>query len=163
MDINGLPAPIYKILGVTLIELLIVVAILATLTGLGITGYSSYRDTAYINTTKQEIVEIAALIDRYKLATGNWPGSLSDVKQQDRQDPWGNNYVYARIPNLIGQVNTAGTDIRRDANEKPLNTFYDLYSKGIDGESVSSITFRTSRDDVIRARDGEFIGLASDY
>lgn len=163
MKNNRVTVPVYKIAGITLVELLVVVAVLATLTGLGIAGYSSYRDTAFINTSKQELIEISALIERYKLATGKWPTSLEEVKQDSKQDPWGNNYVYARIPNLIGQVNTANTNIRQDANQRPINTFYDLYSKGIDGETKSNISTDVSKDDVIRARDGDFVGLASDY
>ena len=163
MDNKGLPGPIYKIFGVTLVELLVVVAVLATLTGLGIAGYSSYRDTSRINTSKQDIVEIAAVIDRYKLATGNWPQSLNDINQQHRKDPWGNDYVYAPIPSLIGIITVGGTNIRQDANQRPINTFYDLYSKGKDGATQSNISAMVSKDDVLRARDGEFIGLASDY
>lgn len=163
MENNGLPSPIYKICGVTLIELLVVVAVLATLTGLGVAGYSSYRDTARINTSKQEIIEISALIERYKLATGNWPAALSDIKQQNRKDPWDNPYVYAPIPKLIGNITVGGTNIRQDANQRPINTFYDLYSMGADGESINNISAPKSKDDVIRARDGDFIGLASDY
>lgn len=163
MDNNGLPPPIYRLLGVTLVELLVVVAVLATLSGLGIAGYSSYRDSAHINSSKQDILEIAAIIERYKLATGNWPESLDAINQQDRKDPWGNNYVYARIPKLIGIITVGGTNIRQDANQKPINTFYDLYSMGKDGETQSNISAGPSKDDVIRARDGEYLGLASDY
>ena len=163
MENSGLQVPVFKIWGVTLVELLVVVAVLATLAGLGVAGYSSYRDTARINTSKQEIIEIAGLIDRYKLTTGNWPVSLDNINQQNRIDPWGNNYIYAPIPALIGNIVVGGTNIRQDANQRPINTFYDLYSMGIDGETQSNISAAVSKDDVIRARDGDFIGLASDY
>ena len=163
MENNGLPHPYALHTGVTLIELLVVVAVLMTLSGLGIAGYSSYRDTAHINTAKQDILAIATVIDRYKLATGNWPQNLSDIKQQNKTDPWGNLYVYAPIPKLIGQISTGASNIRQDANQRPINTFYDLYSMGKDGESISNISSDISKDDVLRARDGDFIGLARDY
>lgn len=164
MKNNRVTVPVYKIAGITLVELLVVVAVLATLTGLGIAGYSSYRDTAFINTSKQELIEISALIERYKLATDNWPDSLSDIKQQNKKDPWGNNYIYAKIPRLIGVITGQdNSNIRKDANLRPINTFYDLYSKGMDGKTQPNISTDDSKDDVIRARDGDFIGLASDY
>jgi len=45
----------------------------------------------------------------------------------------------------------------------PLNTDYDLYSQGPDGQSVSPLTAAKSRDDIIRANNGDFIGTAEDY
>jgi general secretion pathway protein G len=44
-----------------------------------------------------------------------------------------------------------------------LNSDYDLYSKGRDGRSVSPLTAKASRDDVIRASNGGFIGLGANY
>jgi general secretion pathway protein G len=44
-----------------------------------------------------------------------------------------------------------------------LNSDYDLYSMGEDGESVPPLTAKQSRDDIIRANNGGFIGLAADY
>ena len=45
----------------------------------------------------------------------------------------------------------------------PLNSTYDLYSKGKDGASASALNAHASGDDVIRANDGGYIGLASGY
>jgi general secretion pathway protein G len=53
--------------------------------------------------------------------------------------------------------------MRRDRNLVPLNTRFDLYSKGKDGESYPPITAQRSWDDVLRANDGSFVGLASNY
>jgi general secretion pathway protein G len=53
--------------------------------------------------------------------------------------------------------------MRRDRNLVPLNTRFDLYSKGKDGESHPPITAQESWDDVLRANDGSFVGLASNY
>jgi general secretion pathway protein G len=44
-----------------------------------------------------------------------------------------------------------------------LNTDYDLYSMGKDGKTKGPLTAKDSHDDVIRANDGRFIGLASEY
>jgi general secretion pathway protein G len=53
--------------------------------------------------------------------------------------------------------------MRKDRFLVPINSTYDLYSKGKDGRSVMGLTANDSRDDIIRANDGAFIGLASDY
>jgi general secretion pathway protein G len=45
----------------------------------------------------------------------------------------------------------------------PINSDYDLYSVGKDGVSSGPLTAGPSRDDVIRANDGGFFGLARDY
>jgi general secretion pathway protein G len=52
---------------------------------------------------------------------------------------------------------------RKDRNLVPINSDYDLYSMGPDGRSVSPLTAQASRDDIIRANDGGFVGKASDY
>jgi general secretion pathway protein G len=53
--------------------------------------------------------------------------------------------------------------IRKDRNLHPLNSEFDLYSIGKDGRSMSALTAQISQDDVIWARDGNFVGLAADY
>ena len=53
--------------------------------------------------------------------------------------------------------------VRKDRFLVPLNTDYDLYSMGKDGESTAPLTARQSRDDIIRADNGGFIGLASEF
>ena len=43
----------------------------------------------------------------------------------------------------------------------PINEFFDLYSMGADGKSVSPLTAQASHDDIIRAYDGQYVGIAS--
>ena len=45
----------------------------------------------------------------------------------------------------------------------PINSSYDLFSQGKDGQSSPPLTASASRDDIVRANDGDFIGLASRY
>jgi general secretion pathway protein G len=45
----------------------------------------------------------------------------------------------------------------------PINTDFDLYSMGRDGQSLAPLAAPTSRDDVVRAANGAFIGLASKF
>jgi general secretion pathway protein G len=44
-----------------------------------------------------------------------------------------------------------------------LNSSYDLFSAGKDGNWVAPITAAVSQDDIIRANDGAYVGLASEY
>jgi general secretion pathway protein G len=53
--------------------------------------------------------------------------------------------------------------LRKDGKLNPLNTDFDLYSLGRDGESRETLNARPSRDDIVRANNGAFIGLAEDY
>ena len=53
--------------------------------------------------------------------------------------------------------------LRKDKNLVPINTDYDLYSKGPDGKSVTPLTANSSRDDIIRANNGAYVGEAEDY
>ena len=52
---------------------------------------------------------------------------------------------------------------RKDRFLHPINSDYDLYSMGKDGESVGPLTAKKSHDDVIRANDGSFVGLAVEF
>ena len=52
---------------------------------------------------------------------------------------------------------------RKNKNLVPINSDFDLYSIGKDGASVAPLLAAKSRDDVIRANDGRFHGLASNY
>ena len=64
------------------------------------------------------------------------------------EDPWGNPYVYANH-----DVVPPGHR-RKDHSLVPINSDYDLYSKGEDGASAPPLTANSSKDDIIRGRDG---------
>jgi len=73
-------------------------------------------------------------------------------------DPWGNPYQYLNFDTVKG----VGS-VRKDRFLVPLNTDYDLYSMGKDGKSQTPLTAAASHDDIVRANDGRYIGLASGY
>ncbi len=52
---------------------------------------------------------------------------------------------------------------RKDRFLVPINSDFDLYSMGKDGQSVGPLTAQKSHDDVIRANDGSYYGLASNF
>ncbi|MGI9262323.1 MAG: prepilin-type cleavage/methylation domain-containing protein, partial [Woeseiaceae bacterium] len=75
------------------------------------------------------------------------------------KDPWGNDYQYLNI-RAAGPGKGA---FRKDGNLNPLNTDFDLYSMGADAASAGPLSAKNSRDDIVRANNGAFIGLGEDY
>lgn len=62
-----------------------------------------------------------------------------------------------------GSGNASKGKPRKERFLHPINSDYDLYSMGKDGESVEPLTAKKSHDDVIRANDGGFVGLAVEF
>ena len=52
---------------------------------------------------------------------------------------------------------------RKDHFQVPVNSDFDLYSMGRDGQSRAPFTAEASYDDIVRASDGRFIGLVTDF
>ncbi|MCP5273510.1 MAG: prepilin-type N-terminal cleavage/methylation domain-containing protein [Burkholderiales bacterium] len=144
-----------------LIELLVVVAIIGVLATIAGPIYSDYIDRARSAQAIQDIGAISKSITIYALSNGNqFPDSLKTVGMHTMQDPWGNPYQYLNLsdPKLKGKGQA-----RKDHNLVPINSDFDLYSMGKDGASVSPLTAKASRDDIVRANNGRFIGRAEDY
>ncbi len=146
--------------GFTMIEIVIVLALLAIIFGLAIPAYQNALDDAK---TAQAIGDIKALeseIAMYEIRNRTLPLTLADAGRGEMLDPWGIPYEYVVFATLPGNGNGGK---RKDRNLVPINSSYDLYSKGPDGDSVSPLTAAKSQDDIVRANDGAFIGRASDY
>ena len=101
---------------------------------------------------------MSGLIQRYYSVYYRVPPDLSAIGWDTVLDPWGNPYRYLSFEGLKGKG-----QMRKDKNLVPINTQYDLYSMGADGQSVPPLTAKVSHDDVILANDGSYIGLASAY
>lgn len=139
-----------------MIELMIVVVIIGILATLGYNGYSSMVDNARNVAAMGDIKAISYAVDDYYVQFGTFPTSLAVVGHGDTEDPWGNPYEFQVISGPGG-----GT--RKDKNLVPINSDYDLYSMGADGRSAPPLTANHSKDDIIRANNGGFIGLAINY
>jgi general secretion pathway protein G len=102
-------------------------------------------------------------IEIYKQANGSLPISLDQIGFRNFRDPWGNLYIY--VPFIVdeGKKGKSKVSARKDRNLHPINTDYDLYSMGKDGKTTLPLTAQISQDDIIRANNGAFIGLAADY
>ncbi len=146
--------------GFTLVELMIAIAIVAALAVVAVPSYQRYRDRAAVAQAESDIAAIAALISLYRLDSRVFPNSLADINMAGKLDPWNHPYKYLNLsPVALGMAGK----VRKDKNLVPINSDFDLYSMGKDGASQAPLTAAVSRDDVVRANDGRFVGLASDY
>lgn len=145
--------------GFTLIELMIVVAIIGTLSAIAVPNFLKYREKGRIAVALTDIRIIEKQINIYAINTGELPDSLNDLSISNLIDPWGNSYQYLRIDG----GNAPPGQLRKDHFMVPVNTDYDLYSMGQDGNSQSPFTSNASQDDIVRANNGGFVGLVSDY
>ena len=147
--------------GLTLIELLVTVAIVGLLAAISINVYANALEKSKVTRAIAEIRGIEKSISDHEV-NSELPESLDDIGWGNRLDPWGNPYQYVKF-----QTNAQGKVIpgqaRKDRFLVPLNSTYDLYSMGADGDSKGPLTAKASRDDVLRAGDGSFVGLASDF
>lgn len=144
--------------GLTLIELMIVLAIITVLASIAIPAYKDYTETAKVDSAIQDISAIAALAENYWNDARAYPDSLAEIGVAGKLDPWGNPYQYLNLYNKKGKGGN-----RKDKKLNPLNSDFDLYSMGKNGVSKTQITNKESLDDIIRANDGKFINLASKY
>jgi len=145
--------------GFSLLELMITIVIAAMLAAVAIPAYGRFVDKAR---TSKAIGDIAALnieIEQFRLRNNDRiPDSLNELGIDIPLDPWEQDYRYLRLlgPATIGQA-------RKDGRLVPLNSDYDLYSIGADGETAGPLNAKKSHDDIVRANDGAFIGLGEEY
>lgn len=145
--------------GFTLAELLLAVAVVGVLAAIAFPSYSKYVERMKITTAVNDIIDIGVKIERFKTANnGTLPTTLAELNDVPAVDPWDNPYQYLSFDGLKGKGK-----MRKDKNLVPVNTDYDLYSMGKDGSSAGPFTAKASRDDIVRANDGGFVGLAADY
>jgi general secretion pathway protein G len=142
----------------TVVELMITLAVLAILVVIANGQYQQYMDRVRIARAVMDIGAIEGLIAHYEDVNRVLPQTLGDLDAALPVDPWGNPYRYLSHDNVKGKAG-----FRKDKHIVPINTDYDLYSMGKDGASQPPLTAKASRDDIVRANDGRFIGLASDY
>ena len=144
----------------SIIEFAIVLVIFALLVGIIGPAMLKMADSAKADAAGSDIQEIAEAIDDYFEDNGKYPDSLADIFSPVPTDPWGNPYQYVKIQ---GAIPTPVGSLRKDKNLVPINSDYDLYSYGADGKSAAPLTAAISKDDVVRGRDGNYFGYASDY
>ncbi len=115
----------------SMVELLLVLVILATLAAIVIPKFTGRSKQAKVTAAKTEISSVETALDTFEVDNGYYPESLNELieapadasnwrgpylKKAVNADPWGNGYVYE----MPGRHNESG---------------YDLMSMGPDGKS----------------------------
>lgn len=121
-----------RVSGFTLIELMLVLVILATLSAIVLPKFTGQSQKAKVTSARTQIAQFEVALDAFEIEVGRYPTTAEGLralvekptsdadgwqqpylKRDVPQDPWGNDYQY-RYP---GQYNENG---------------YDLYSVGPD-------------------------------
>jgi general secretion pathway protein G len=158
--------------GFTLIEIMIVLAIIGLLSAIAGTKYLAYIEKVRVASAIASIRAIEVQLDDYVRSEKPLPATLSEIGVDGMLDPWGHSFEYLPFPTTAPGSGKGGADpkggsyigsARKDHFLVPLNSDYDLYSVGRDGKTHPPLSAPDSADDVIRANDGAYIGLAANY
>jgi general secretion pathway protein G len=149
-----------KCQGFGLLDLMIAVVILSLLVAVAVPSYKQFVVRAKNARAIGDIGSMSIEIDKFRLNNnGQLPNSLNELSMEIPPDPWKAPYQYLNIE-AAGPGKGA---FRKDGKLNPLNTDFDLYSAGSDGDSAGPLSAKPSRDDIVRANNGSFIGLGEDY
>lgn len=147
--------------GFSLVELMIALSVLAALLAIALPTYQQYTERARTSQAIKDIAEISMAIERFYTMNFTYPASLAELGGVvPPADPWGHAYGYLAI-GVTPPPNPGA--VRKDKNLNPLNSDFDLYSMGPDGQTQKQLTAAKARDDIVRAGNGGFIGLASEH
>jgi general secretion pathway protein G len=142
--------------GVTRLEISAAVAALLILASLAVPAFTGYVERGRVARAVSDIGTLSLQLDQWQRSGRALPATLGEAGL-GATDPWGRPYVYLRV------AGASPGRLRKDEQRAPLNTDFDLYSMGPDGASAAPLPAQPSRDDVVRADDGAFIGLAINY
>lgn len=146
--------------GFSLMEIMMALVVAGALLAIGVPSYLAHVERVRVSQAASDIAAVSMALANFHALRFTYPNSLAELNINIPLDPWGRPYRYLGIdvnpPPNVGKV-------RRDKNLNPLNSDFDLYSVGKDGASSTQITGAKGRDDIIRAGNGGFIGLAKDH
>ena len=151
--------------GFTLVELMLVTTIIGTLAAIAAPTLQDVLERTRVAAAIGDIKALEIEVLQWEIANhGVPPTSLAAVGRATILDPWGNPYQYLPFPfdPATGTYKPPG-GARKDRFLVPINSSFDLYSMGKDGVTSAPLTAKSAKDDVIRANDGGYVGLASGY
>ena len=111
--------------GFTLIEVLLVVAILGILAGIVVVNLSGRQEAAMIRAARASIASISTAVDLYEVDTGRFPGNLTALNNDDGApnwsgpylkgnsaalDPWGQPFNFSKSKNTY-KISSGGPDL----------------------------------------------------
>ena len=162
----------------SLIELLIVLGILGTIATIAVPLYLDTLDRARVARAIGDVVALSHEVSLFHFDNGRYPDDLGEIGRSSLLDPYGLPYRYTNIagPRAGGGNGGSGgkkgkkkdgggasAGGRKDRFLVPVNSDFDLYSMGKDMLSTLAFTAKQSHDDIVRANNGMFIGLAEDF
>ncbi len=146
--------------GFGLLDLMLTLVIAALLTTLAVPAYDRYAERARTTSAMGDIASLSLKLEEFRLNNNDrLPEALDELPMEIPLDPWGRPYQYLNI--ITAGPGKGG--LRKDGKLNPLNTDFDLYSMGKDGESKGPLSAKASQDDIVRANNGAFIGKGCDY
>jgi general secretion pathway protein G len=159
-----------NISGFTIVELVIAVAIVVTLTAIAIPYAQLYRHRARVARAVTEIRGLEKEIILFRMDKGRYPGwdpmwtTLQEIGRDNFPDPWGTPYQYRNLKDAT-PAGQKPKNCRRDRSDNPLNYDFDLYSVGPDRAvpTHSQITKNKGADDIVRAANGRYVGEGTKF
>jgi general secretion pathway protein G len=137
-------------------DVLVAVAAVLIVGSFAIPAFNGYLERARVARAVSEIGTMSLRLHQWQRSGHTLPQNLAEAGITT-VDPWGRPYVYLRA------ADASRSHLRKDGDLVPLNSDFDLYSLGPDGVSALALPAAPSRDDVVRAANGAFIGLAANY
>jgi general secretion pathway protein G len=144
--------------GLTLTEVLMAIGIIGILSAIVLPLYGESLYRSKVTQAMADIHNVSGKLKVWEIFNMGLPDSLAQAGINDAYDPWGHPYQYFKIDGTKGKG-----DVRKDHKLNPINSDFDLCSMGRDGVSKPQISNKDSLDDIIRANNGGFVGLASDF
>lgn len=143
----------------TYLEIITTVAIIGLMAAIAVPSYIGITDRTRNARAIGEVRALGVAIERFRLSHDDRiPNSLDELGKAIPTDPWNRDYVFLNIRIL---KNTGPA--RKDGKLNPINTDYDLYSLGKDGRTALPLRSKHARDDIVRANNGDYVGLGEDY
>ena len=144
--------------GFSLVEVLITMGLVASLSAIVVPQFMDMVERGRVAKAATDIAGMSLEIERFKDLNGRYPSNLADIGLDGMVDPWGNAYRYLKIEAVQGFLG-----MRMDRFLVPINSDFDLYSVGPDGVTAAPLVSGPGSDDIVRANNGQFVGLATDF
>ena len=142
--------------GMSVVELTIAIGVVALVASVAIPSVDAYLDRGRAARAIGDIGTLSVQLYRWQSNTRKFPETLAQAGLSGFVDPWGHPYQYVNV------ANAKPGDVRRDRNRTQINSDFDLYSMGPDGRTETGLDEAPARDDIVRANNGQFIGVAQD-
>ena len=151
--------------GFTFIEVVIAFMILGLLAAIAIPNFVRLLEKDKETQAISDINTIARKLQEYRMEFP-LPANLATINVGTPPlpliDPWGNPYRYLALYGLTtAEAKAAGCRKRQNLN--PINTDFDLYSMGPDGDTQENLKAVKGKDDIVRADEGAYVGVADKY